>query len=143
MMKSLSILIICTLSLLACRNNNRSANNALEGNWRMTMVKEISNGQTHLKPQGTIGDVALSLNFISATEGQILGNTPTNTLTGSFIIAANNRITFTAVSATKVAETTWGNYFYSNTLFIERYALTTNGLLELSTPNLVLQFERP
>lgn len=129
------------LSLVACRKNNQPANNALSGNWRMVSVKEISSGQINLKPIGTNGDVDISLTFYSATQGNLLGNTPSNALNGTFTISANNAINLSAVSATKVAETVWGNYFYSNTLTIERYGFTAAGLLELYTNNYILQFE--
>jgi heat shock protein HslJ len=138
------LLSILAVSVLSCKKDNKvqGTEKDLPGNWRMIAVRDNTSGSTASKPSSITGDVDITFHFTSATDGNITGNTPTNTLIAEFTIGQSNTIRILALAATKAMETPWGEAFLDHVTQSQRYVFESNNRLAINTGIKTLVFQR-
>lgn len=132
------VLFSCSRDMDGLRPNNTS----LEGNWRMVVVKDNSTGFLSAKPGAITGDVDLSFVTVNSIKGFFNGKTPTNTLYADYTLGEIDGISIPCVSATKVAETSWGLDFLHNITSADNYSFEEDGKLRIHTAKKTLFFEK-
>lgn len=116
---------------------------ALDGKWRMIIVKENSSGLTTTKPSSIQGDVDITFTSTNPTNGFFTGNTPTNSIMqNDYSIGANQSLSIPNLNMTKVMETTWGAEFVNNIRNSQEYSFETGGRLTIKTINKTLTFKK-
>lgn len=137
---------LLALVLFSCTDKDsaalRTTNGTLEGNWRMSAVKDNNTGFVHGKPGAITGDVDVTFVTVSTANGFINGKTPTNTLNADYTLGDVDNIYIPAVAATKVAETSWGLDFLYNITKADTYSFEEDGKLRIHTEKVTLYFVR-
>jgi hypothetical protein len=143
-MRKLLFILFTITFLLACKKAELTTiAPVLNGSWRMEEVHDNLTNTTTTKPVTLIGNVDITFAFNDYYTGNITGATPTNSLSGSYAVSQNRSINVTAVTITKVAETSWGQLFLDNINNAESFVFNSNGRLRInSTTNKVLIFVR-
>ena len=145
-MKQVIVLIaVIGWTLFSCKKSDSLAPipTALDGKWRMIIVKENVSGLTTTKPSTVQGDVDITFTSTSSTNGTFIGNTPTNDIwQNEYSIGANLSMTIPCLSMTKVMETSWGNEFVDNIRNSHEYSFEIGGILKIKTPDKTLTFRK-
>ena len=145
MKRILFLTAIISLLLFACKKTVPAdpIPTALEGKWRMILVKDNASGLITTKPSSIQRDVDITLTPTNTTSGTFVGNTPTNDIwKNDYSIGANQSIAIRVLAMTKVAETSWGILFVDNILSSKEYSFETGGKLNIKTTNKTLTFRK-
>src|SRR5664279_937955 len=119
MKKFLKIFILSaaySLLLLCCnKSGSNKVTSSLDGKWKMVTVKDIASGIETTKPSSVQGEVEITFTSINALGGTFNGKTPSNEIeSAKFSLGANQSISISELSMTKVNETDWGFNFTDN-----------------------------
>lgn len=139
------LIAVFGLTLFSCKKSDSLApiSTALDGKWRMIIVKENVSGLTTTKPSTVQGDVDITFTSTSSTNGTFIGNTPTNDIwQNEYSIGANLSMTIPCLSMTKVMETSWGNEFVDNIRNSQEYSFEIGSILKIKTPDKTLTFRK-
>ena len=145
MKKILFLAAIISLIQIACTKPNSSdpTPTALDGKWRMILVKDNTSGLTTAKPSSIQNDVVITFTSINSTNGTFTGNTPTNDIWQSeYSIGANQTISVPYLAMTKVGETSWGILFVDNIRSSREYIFEVGGILNIRTTTKTLTFQK-
>lgn len=136
---------LLSLVLFSCSDKDialKTTTGSLEGNWRMSAVKNNATGLVHTKPGAITGDVDITFVTVNSARGFINGKTPTNTLNGDYSITPEDNIAFGPLMASKVAETSWGLDFLYSVNTADTYSFEEDGRLRIHTEKKTLFFVR-
>ena len=139
------ILFLSILFLInSCKksDSSNSSEPVLSGSWRMVLVKDLATGAVLSKPSTINGDVEITFKSINLTTGNIIGKTPTNTLSANYAIGDNSTISIPTLSFSEAMETTWGNLFLNNVTSSHHYIFETTGGLNINTTNKIFIFQK-
>ncbi len=142
-MKQVLFLAVSCLLVCACNKDTKSDGiaHSLNGQWRLTLVKDNNAGTTLTKPVSLQKDVDITIIMKTATDGTFTGVTPTNQIAeNNFYTDIKQAISIPVLSMTKVSETPWGDEFVSNIRDAKTYFFDASGLLNIVTTNKTLGF---
>ena len=95
------------------------------------------------KPASLYGDVVITFVSSDISKGIFNGNTPTNELGPDvYSLGYNHAIFIPSLNMTKVAETSWGLEFVVNIRDAQQYMLNSGDLLNITTSNKTLTFQK-
>jgi len=143
MKKLLFFVCICGLTILSCNRKDSIDIPGLVGKWRMVIVKENATGLATTKPASIQGDVDITFKSISNSSGVFFGNTPTNVIMeNAYSTNTNQALAISVLSMTKVAETSWGDFFVDNIRSSQEYNFESDGKLAIKTTSKTLMFQK-
>ncbi|WP_018611657.1 hypothetical protein [Segetibacter koreensis] len=145
MRRVLFFAVIIGLTQVACKKSNSSSPvpSALNGKWRMIVVKDNTSGLTTTKPSSIQNDVVITFTPTNSTTGTFIGNTPTNEIgRNEYSIGANQTISIPVLAMTKVGETSWGTLFVDHIRSSQQYTFEVGGILNIKTANKTLTFSK-
>ena len=144
-MRSYFFFVISLLLLFACTKSKSSGPtpNSIEGKWVLKAVTDIATNTKTVKPTSLNGDVELVFISMSSDSGTFTGRTPINEIwENKYFISPNWQVQIPALSMTKVAESSWGNLFVNNICSSQTYRFLPDNLMEISTIQKRLLFEK-
>lgn len=140
-------LLVCSaiIILSSCKRTDLVTDGpaSLNGQWKMTAVKEIHSGTVLTKPVSVNGDVVLTFSATNNMSGIFFGVTPSNEIwQNSYYTGADQSLSMSALSMTKVMETAWGNEFVNNIRTAHHYYFDGDGVLNITTQQKILVFKK-
>lgn len=105
MKKVLTIVFISTITLFACKKDNKNPGD-LTGAWKL--IEVFSNTSPVPQPAGARSDFTITFHNTTSFSGRTFKNKISN---GTYALTNSNELRFNAYSSTEVSEDAWGVSF--------------------------------